>query len=202
MEQGKNKTGRIFTTALKHDKENKNWCDKERIMELLKEYRGTYEIYAIVHNKDVFEETGELKEEHTHFLIMTNTPRKIKTIANLLNVEENMINFAKSKKASMRYLLHLDNPEKYQYNELEIMTNSKTTYREQVEKGETTDKEIFETIMYNGVKYTIMVYLNKVEMTKILTAIKLYKEMQLDEIGKIAKSTPSIPKIEELKIKS
>lgn len=81
-----------------------------------------YKFAGILHDKDV-EETGEKKKEHYHFVVLFNNAKDSKTLANEINIEENRIQFINSKKYSIRYLIHMDQPKKYQYNFEDIETN-------------------------------------------------------------------------------
>lgn len=81
-----------------------------------------YKYAGILHDKDV-DETGEIKKEHYHFVVLFNNAKDSKTLANEIGVEEHRIQFINSKKYSIRYLIHFDQPEKYQYKFEDIETN-------------------------------------------------------------------------------
>ena len=78
-------SGRVFIASLKPV-----WT-KEKMQKFVDSMKGTALIYMINHDRDSNPETGELIEPHTHFLIEYQTPRKILTVANLLEVEPNFI---------------------------------------------------------------------------------------------------------------
>ena len=71
------------------------------------------EFAYILHDKDLGED-GELKKPHFHW-VGRRTPAPISTISNALGVPSNYIEHCKSFRASIRYLPHLDDPDKYQY---------------------------------------------------------------------------------------
>lgn len=167
---GANKTARMFTCSLKWDKDGTSWTDKERIIQLLNETRGDIQIFSIIHKQE------DTKEAHTHFLIMYKTPRKIKTIANLLNVDCNMIKLVKSKRGTLRYLIHLDNPEKELYTEDKVLYNTKKSYHDYICCEEVTDCEIFKMIEEYGIQHTIKSCIDMgLESNKIFNVIKLYQ---------------------------
>ena len=133
-------TGRNFTASLKPA-----W-NTEKISKILKDLTGTATVWIINHDKDIDHETGELIENHTHILLEYETPRKIGTVANLLEVEPNFVELVKSKKALIRYLTHKDDADKYQYDDQEVMTNSPIAYADYVLGSNLSDKEIAQYI--------------------------------------------------------
>ena len=139
----KNPTGRVFTASLKPF-----WTD-EKITEFLEVNKGGFNAYVITHNKDYDTETGEIIEPHTHFYIEYDTPRKITTVAKLLDVETNFIELARNKIGVLRYLTHKDQQTKAKYEDSEVFTNALTDYTTAVMASNLTDKQIAEYIQ-NG----------------------------------------------------
>lgn len=160
-------TSRTWITALKTDKNKESWTNQERISNLLKEYKGLAEIYTITHKPGT-------KQEHQHFLIIFKTPRKISTVANIFNVETHMISKCINKKSQLRYLIHADNPEKEQYNEDEVLTNSKHSYIEQTMKEEFTEMDIYRYLKENGIQnaYKLLPVANASKINNIIKLIK------------------------------
>ena len=135
------KTARVFIASLKPA-----W-NKEKIEKFVNSMSGTALVYMINHDKDKNLETGELIDNHTHMLIEYQTPRKISTVANLFEVESNFIEICKSKKASIRYLTHLDDREKYQYSSDEVVHNNTVSYDDLIKGQNLSDKEIADYLM-------------------------------------------------------
>lgn len=133
-------TGRTFTASLKPA-----WS-AEKVREFLKQMEGTATVFIINHDKDL-NEFGEAVEAHTHIYIDYNTPRKITTVANLLGVAVNFIELVKNKKGFLRYLTHKDDPDKYQYDDDEVYTNSSASYSVTLLGNSLSDKEIAEYIL-------------------------------------------------------
>lgn len=83
----------------------------------------------IMHDMDVHEETGELKKSHIHVVGIRltekgeNSPCGKDTVCNALGIPANYIEPCKSVNAMVRYLVHADNPEKYQYDRKQIQSN-------------------------------------------------------------------------------
>lgn len=80
------------------------------------------ELAYITHDRDV-DENGELKKPHLHWCGKRSSPALLSTISNSLGIEANAIEFCKSWKYSLRYLIHADNPEKFQYEPGEVTAN-------------------------------------------------------------------------------
>ena len=135
------KTARVFIASLKP-----SWS-KEKMQKFVDSMKGTSLVYMINHDRDKNLETGEIIENHTHMLIEYQTPRKISTVANLFEVESNFIEICKSKKASLRYLTHLDDREKYQYNSDEVIHNNTVSYDDLIKGQNLSDKEIAKYLM-------------------------------------------------------
>jgi hypothetical protein len=135
-----NKQSRLFTASLKPA-----W-DELQMAEFLAKTKGTIEVWAITHDKDI-NDNGELIEPHTHVILEYETPRKLSTIANLLNVAENFIEYGKSRNALLRYLTHKDDRDKFQYEEEEVWTNTGLLYADAMMGANMNDREIAQYIM-------------------------------------------------------
>lgn len=62
-------------------------------------------------------EIGELKKPHYHVVAWTNKkPLLLGNAATKFDIESNLVQRTKSLRGSIRYLIHKDNPEKYQYS--------------------------------------------------------------------------------------
>lgn len=132
-------TGRNFTASIKP-----SWSS-EKMEQFAKDMQGNATCYLITHDKDTNED-GVIVEPHTHILILYKTPRKIDTIANLLNVPNNFIEIVKNKQGILRYLTHADDKEKYQYEHTRVITNALVPYSDTLKATTLTDKQIAEYI--------------------------------------------------------
>ena len=133
-------TGRVFGASLKPA-----W-DENKINEFLNKTKGDIMVYLINHDKDLNEQ-NELVEVHTHIYLEYTNPRKITTVANLLEVESNFIEVVRNKKGYLRYLTHMDEKNKYRYEASEVYTNHTQSYEMKVRGTTITDKEIAEYII-------------------------------------------------------
>ena len=135
----KNKTARVFSASLKPA-----W-DRAKVEDWLAEHKGAFNAYVINHDRDVNED-GLIVEAHTHFYIEYDTPRKLSTVANLLNVETNFIEIVKNKKGMLRYLTHKDQATKVKYDDEEVYTNADVDYKTAVMGACMSDRDIAEYI--------------------------------------------------------
>lgn len=84
-------------------------------LQILNKYKNIQWAY-IMHDKDNV-------KDHYHLRIFCEDKKSISAWAKLLKVEKHDIETLKYKKLSIRYLVHLDNPEKYQYSFDNIISN-------------------------------------------------------------------------------
>lgn len=165
------KQGRNFTLALKT---NKNGAiTKEYLDKILSDYKGQIEMHYILHDKDFNEETGEPKEPHFHILLQSRVPYRISTIANIFEVEPNMVEIVRNYDSMLRYLIHADNKDKAQYEINQVKTNSNIDYEARILKGSITDKMIFEDMLENGTncarKYLDIIPSYKLNQIRMMT---------------------------------
>lgn len=113
MQQKKGKTAdnrkRNFT-MLMYDDSAPGW--KDRLNDLHVPYFYAY------HDKDISEKTGKPEKPHYHLMIMfegKKTPEQVQAIADKLGASNGVYKPLESVRGMARYLMHLDDPEKYQY---------------------------------------------------------------------------------------
>ena len=77
---------------------------------------NNYSKYAyIMHDKDLLD-TGEFKKEHYHIIIQFNNYRWRNAIAEELNITPNYLEKVRNLENSLKYLIHFNNSDKYQYD--------------------------------------------------------------------------------------
>ena len=75
-----------------------------------------------LHDKDI-NPNGELKKSHYHILLCFNGPTTYNKVLNITkSLNATIPQRVLSCKGIIRYFIHKDNPEKYQYNEEDILT--------------------------------------------------------------------------------
>lgn len=92
--------------------------------------------WAIVHDQDLDEETGQIKRPHIHLVMETQTRHTclgvVRSIADGFGINQNRVSVRECKhlKLAIRYLTHLDDPEKAVYNPFDIIHNEQETLSE------------------------------------------------------------------------
>lgn len=104
------KRSRNFGGVLYPDAENYSFAD------VLLEGQNYFQEFAyILHDKDV-DENGELKKPHIHWLGRRKNGVHVSTVSKVMGIEEHHIEMIRNWQGSVRYLTHVDYPEKFQYN--------------------------------------------------------------------------------------
>lgn len=99
----------------------------EHMLAIMELQSSDYPAVGIKHDKDVYTEdtedhkVGELEKEHFHFVLKFKNARYLTAVAKSLGIEERFIKTAKSYKGSVEYLLHINHPDKYQYERSELV---------------------------------------------------------------------------------
>lgn len=125
-----------FLGILYPDSESYN-CDERLAM-----MQNSWSEYSyILHDKDVYTITdvdkwnldhsdiacpfkdGDLKKPHYHFVVKFSSPILLGRAAKILGIPSNDVQRCKSYKSSLRYLIHADNSEKFQYSADSICSN-------------------------------------------------------------------------------
>lgn len=81
----------------------------------------------ILHNKDK-DNKGLFKKPHYHIIIRLDNATTISALSKKLGIKENYIQHINNERAYLRYLIHFDDPEKFQYDINEVKT-SRLYYR-------------------------------------------------------------------------
>lgn len=101
--------------------------------------RQGYNYLAIQHTEDTTEE-GMPKGAHFHCIVKFRQPRWLSAVSEELGVEPNLFRDCKSFDGYARYMLHLDNPEKAQYD-FEALEGTLRDLAEKACIGEETESE-------------------------------------------------------------
>lgn len=91
------------------------------IFDLMLDLKGSFKNYAFITHQPEEDE----KKEHIHFILSLDNPRTIESLSKRLDIPKNLIQPIKSLRASCRYLIHLDDDSKKDY-ELASVTVSKS----------------------------------------------------------------------------
>lgn len=109
-----------------------------------------------LHDKDKNPD-GSIKKEHWHVLIMWDNPTTWSNAKSLFDSIGGVMDPHKVESVSgyARYLLHLDNPEKFQYDRTELRTLGAADYNEIIQKTQVTKRtarELFAFVRRTRVK--------------------------------------------------
>ena len=82
--------------------------------------KKNYSKYAYIkHDKDILD-TGELKKEHYHIIIQFSNYRWRNAIAEELSITPNYLEKVRNVENSLKYLIHFNDSDKYQYDISEV----------------------------------------------------------------------------------
>lgn len=131
------------------NKQARAWClvihspdkgDEEALRSLLESLIGLWEnqglqFFAIFHNRDK-QDDGTAKAVHCHVVLIAKNRVRLSSVLGL-PVKSSLPDFIGARPCSnaigaIRYLVHLDNPEKEAYNPDEIVTNNPLAVQEAV----------------------------------------------------------------------
>lgn len=130
---------RLFSLVLYKETDT---YDIKEVLTNIKSYK--YYAYAL-HDKDLKEDLT-LKKEHYHIVLKLDNATTISALSKKIGVPENYIQHIRNERAFVRYLIHFDDEEKYQYNLEDIKTSR--SYQRFVSKC-FEDKETEEEIINN-----------------------------------------------------
>ena len=101
-----------------------------------------YKCAYILHDKDE-DENGELKKPHWHvvFNIGSSSPRYASGMAKEFQIESNYIQTCKNLNGALRYLIHNDDPDKYQYDIDDVKGDLKQRLKENMVNLEESEGE-------------------------------------------------------------
>lgn len=83
---------------------------------ILQDLKGSFKRYAYILHRPEKDEN----KEHTHFLLFLDNPRTIESLSKRLGVPLYLIKHLKSIRGACRYITHIDNEDKIQYNLSEV----------------------------------------------------------------------------------
>lgn len=126
-----------------------------RALDIIKK---TYDYAFILHNKDVNENSGEVKKEHWHVVIRTGENAIWNTaLAKELNITDNYIQRCRNLDRALLYLLHYNDKEKAQYPIDEVKGLLKKRLKIAISKDDKTEQEKAEILIDFILSQTIQI---------------------------------------------
>lgn len=110
--------------------------DNDVVIKKIKEFYSHEKYAYICHDKDKISE-----HKHYHYVLMFESPRSFKTIANDLEIPVTMLQKVYSKKGILDYLTHENDPNKYHYSLDEIHANFDIEEEKKKDDGPNIDEE-------------------------------------------------------------
>jgi hypothetical protein len=141
---------------------------EEKIKSVFTSYKNIDKFAYIKHNKDIDQNTGELKKPHWHIVIKLKTPVPISQVAKWFGIKENYIEIPKGQNAfiqCVQYLTHESAKQqeagKYLYPDSEVFSNF--DFREELEAyaeksfnkeltGKGKKENVRKKVMFEGLK--------------------------------------------------
>lgn len=91
------------------------YADDVSHMEAFSKIKENFDSAYILHDSDTLD-TGEVKKPHYHVVFTFPNPRYLSSVADDLGIPENYVERCLKLNSALRYLIHADNPDKYQYS--------------------------------------------------------------------------------------
>lgn len=79
--------------------------------------------YALIEHDSDIDDDGQIKKPHVHVFIRFPNPRYLNSVSKDLGIASNYIRPCGDSRSFVRYLVHLDSPNKFQYDSNKIITN-------------------------------------------------------------------------------
>lgn len=155
---------RLFSIVLYEESESYDFKD---VLFNIKSYK----FYAYIrHNKDIFDD-GTDKKVHYHFLIKLDNACTLQALSKKLGVPKNYIIHVRNERAMIRYLIHFDDEDKFQYSFDEIhCSRSYQRYIKKCFEDKETEEQIINNINifinnlkgldYSQAVFTLVAYVN------------------------------------------
>lgn len=100
----------------------RNWClilypiEDETHYKALEYIKKNYSDFAYIEHDLDLDNNGQLKKSHTHVVIHFNNARFRNSIALELGITPNYVQSCNNINLALEYLIHLNDPDKYQYS--------------------------------------------------------------------------------------
>lgn len=85
--------------------------------------KNNFEYAYIYHDKDLKEDLNDFKKAHYHFQVYNENDKELTTWARVFDIDLPRVQKISNKKAAIRYLIHADNNDKFQYEIINITSN-------------------------------------------------------------------------------
>lgn len=119
------------------------YLDESTLLSLIESKSSIIKNFSfITHDKDIYDSgdnKGQLKVKHIHFIILLYYPYPLSTLRNWFKGYEDdngqintLVEVCNDIVACYRYFTHIDNPDKYQYNEDDIICGDPCDFNDDI----------------------------------------------------------------------
>lgn len=123
--------------------------DDETHIKALEYIKHNYEHLYILHDKDVYNDTGELKKPHYHVIVEFKSAKWRSALAKELGITENYIEQVNNYEKALEYLVHFNDDEKFPYSFDEVKGTFKDKlYKFMLNDGKDENEKSMELIEY------------------------------------------------------
>lgn len=130
--------------------------DDETHVKAMEKLKKVYDYAYILHDKDIVEETGELKKPHWHVVIdIGENARWHTAIASELGINENYIQQCRNKDRALMYLIHFNDKDKIQYSIDKVQGTLKKRLKLALAKDDKTEQEKMQILLNIILEQTI-----------------------------------------------
>lgn len=135
----------------------------------------------IIHDKDI-DKDGNIVRPHYHIAVRLKNPRKLKHICQWFGIASNFIEFGKGSYSDLlKYLIHENAPEKYQYSVKDVVSNFDFEKEKNKKEGDERKEEIINGIVTGIIReYNYFNYISAIEYDKFRKAIDNAFKYRLD----------------------
>lgn len=141
-----------MNNKIENNQRSTNWClvlypQEDKTHELaLKIIEKEYDYACIEHDNDINDD-GEIKKSHVHVVLKFKHQRWRNSIALELGITPNYLERCRNLEKALKYLIHYDNQEKYQYDINNVRGTLKQRLLECLEYSDMNTTEKFKELM-------------------------------------------------------
>lgn len=153
--------------------------DPANFDKIIKVAQSCYKWYWYVfHDKDT-DENGNTKKKHLHLVCYDSSPSTIqKSIKNFEGATlPNLVEGCRNGRAMLRYLIHKDDPDKFQYEPTEVVSNNIKQFLECIEDSDSVTSIFKDYELVRTAQISVGEFIEKYKQN--LSTMNLYQQLQI-----------------------
>lgn len=150
----------------------------ENFDKIIKVAKSSYKWYwYIFHDRDL-DENGTIKKKHLHLVCFDSSPATIsKAVKNFEGCTlPNCVEACKSGRAMLRYLIHKDDPDKFQYESKDVQTNNIGQFLEAIGDFDNVSRIWQDYELVRTAKISVGEFIEKYKQN--LSGMNFYQQLQ------------------------